>query len=65
MFINDKNEYERLRQKASETASDNSRILGSRKNPKRIKEEPQPPQYSSYSNNNETYYKAEEDDPRF
>jgi replicative DNA helicase len=61
MFVNDKNEYEHLRQKATETASDSSRMIGSRKNPKRIKEEPQPPQYFVPENIEDYQY----DEPRF
>ena len=61
MFVNDKNEYERLRQKANETVSDNSRMLGSRKNPKKIKEEPQTPQYSVPENIEDYQY----DEPTF
>jgi replicative DNA helicase len=49
MFVNDMTEYNRLRQKADETAAENSRTLGSRTNPKKAKlpqyEPEQQPEY--------------------
>jgi len=62
MFLDDKTEYERLRQKAGETASDHSRsnYMPSKTNRKK-KEEPIPtPQYSAPENIEEEYYQTDE-----